>query len=119
MLVLTRKQKEEIHIGNNVTITILRIKGQSVRIGITAPRDVRVIRGELQADAPETDQPAPRESQASTASCPGSSEDASCRLATDCESSAPCQPRRTRSVQPTNTTLLQMARRNGHRSRQN
>ena len=48
MLVLSRKEKEEIHIGNNVTITILRVKGHSVRIGINAPKDIRVIRGELQ-----------------------------------------------------------------------
>ena len=48
MLVLSRKEKEEIHIGNDVTITILRVKGHSVRIGINAPKDIRVIRGELQ-----------------------------------------------------------------------
>lgn len=49
MLVLTRKQKEEIRIGDNVTITILRIKGQAVRIGIDAPQEIRVVRGELKA----------------------------------------------------------------------
>ena len=47
MLVLTRKLRESIQIGPNVTITILRVKGQAVRIGIEAPRDVRVVRGEL------------------------------------------------------------------------
>ena len=54
MLVLTRKQKEEIRIGDNVKITILRVKGQSVRIGIEAPNDVRVIRGELKPHGDET-----------------------------------------------------------------
>lgn len=49
MLVLTRKPKEEIRIGNNITITIVRIKGQTVRVGINAPRDIRVIRSELTA----------------------------------------------------------------------
>lgn len=49
MLVLTRKQKETIKIGDNITITILRMKGQTVRVGIEAPRDVRVVRGELNA----------------------------------------------------------------------
>jgi carbon storage regulator CsrA len=48
MLVLTRKQKETIKIGDNITITILRLKGQQVRVGIDAPRDMRVARGELE-----------------------------------------------------------------------
>ena len=47
MLVLTRKLKESIRIGDNITITVLRVKGNTVRIGIEAPRDVRVVRGEL------------------------------------------------------------------------
>lgn len=47
MLVLTRKLQEKICIGNDITVTILRVKGQQVRIGIEAPRDIRVIRGEL------------------------------------------------------------------------
>lgn len=47
MLVLTRKTTETIRIGNEITITILRVKGQTVRVGIEAPRDVRVVRGEL------------------------------------------------------------------------
>lgn len=49
MLVLSRKLREQIQIGENVTITILRVKGNSVRIGIEAPRDVKVVRGELPA----------------------------------------------------------------------
>ena len=48
MLVLTRKTQEQIQIGNNIKITILQVKGQAVRIGIEAPRDVRVLRSELQ-----------------------------------------------------------------------
>ena len=47
MLVLTRKQQEQIRIGNQVTITILRISGNQVRVGIEAPPDVRILRGEL------------------------------------------------------------------------
>jgi carbon storage regulator CsrA len=47
MLVLTRKQKECIKIGDSITITILRVQGQAVRVGIEAPREVRVVRGEL------------------------------------------------------------------------
>ena len=40
MLVLTRKENEQIQIGDQVVITVLQVKGQSVRIGIEAPRDV-------------------------------------------------------------------------------
>jgi carbon storage regulator CsrA len=47
MLVLTRKTQEQIHIGDNITISILKLKGNTVRIGIEAPRNVRVLRGEL------------------------------------------------------------------------
>jgi carbon storage regulator CsrA len=55
MLVLTRKSREQIQIGDNVVITILRVKGQSVRIGIEAPRDVRVLRSELPKTEDETE----------------------------------------------------------------
>jgi carbon storage regulator len=47
MLVLTRKAKQQIQIGPYVTITILQVKGQAVRVGIEAPRDVTVLRSEL------------------------------------------------------------------------
>ena len=47
MLVLTRKRDEQIQIGEDVTITIVRLHGNTVRIGIEAPREVRVRRAEL------------------------------------------------------------------------
>jgi carbon storage regulator CsrA len=47
MLVLTRKYQEKIKIGDNITITVLRMKGKTVRLGIEAPESVPVIRGEL------------------------------------------------------------------------
>lgn len=47
MLVLTRKNQEVIRIGENVTITVLKIKGNAVQIGIDAPNNIRVVRGEL------------------------------------------------------------------------
>jgi len=47
MLVLTRKQQQQIKIGDEITITILRVKGNTIRVGIEAPRTVRVVRGEL------------------------------------------------------------------------
>ncbi|MEQ1905061.1 MAG: carbon storage regulator [Pirellulaceae bacterium] len=53
MLVLSRKIQQEIVIGENVRITVLQIKGNTVRIGIDAPREVRVVRGELPAKEDE------------------------------------------------------------------
>lgn len=51
MLVLSRKVEEKIHIGDDITITVVRVKGQTVKLGIEAPRDMRVRRGEhVQAD---------------------------------------------------------------------
>src|SRR5258708_20041617 len=47
MLGLPRKTKHEIQVGPNITITILQIKGQAVRVGIEAPRDMCVLRTEL------------------------------------------------------------------------
>jgi carbon storage regulator CsrA len=47
MLVLTRKLDEQIRIGQDVTITIVKLRGNTVRIGIEAPRGVDVRRGEL------------------------------------------------------------------------
>jgi carbon storage regulator CsrA len=52
MLVLTRKQNETIQIGDSITITVLRMKGKSVRLGIKAPHDTNVIRGELAFELP-------------------------------------------------------------------
>ena len=47
MLVLSRKLNQEITIGENVTITVLKVKGNTVRLGSDAPRHIRVVRGEL------------------------------------------------------------------------
>jgi carbon storage regulator len=48
MLVLSRKQGEKLHIGDNITITVLEVHGHVMKLGIEAPRQVRVLRGELQ-----------------------------------------------------------------------
>jgi carbon storage regulator len=47
MLVLTRKQGEQIRIGEDVVITVVRTKGKAVRLGIQAPSHVPVLRGEI------------------------------------------------------------------------
>lgn len=47
MLVLSRKSEEKIRIGKDIVITILKVQGDQVSIGIQAPRDLRIIREEL------------------------------------------------------------------------
>ena len=47
MLILTRRVGEVVMIGNDVTVTVLGVKGNQVRIGVNAPRDVAVHREEI------------------------------------------------------------------------
>ncbi|RLB86275.1 MAG: carbon storage regulator [Deltaproteobacteria bacterium] len=47
MLVLTRKVDESITIGSNITVTVLEIRGNQVRLGIDAPRQTSVHRTEI------------------------------------------------------------------------
>ena len=48
MLVLSRKEGEKLVIGDNIVLTVSRISGNRVAIGIDAPREVRIVRGELE-----------------------------------------------------------------------
>jgi carbon storage regulator len=50
MLVLTRKLMEKLFIGDDICVTIVRLEGGQVRLGIDAPRDVKVVRAELVPD---------------------------------------------------------------------
>lgn len=47
MLILTRRVGETVMIGDNVTVTVLGVKGNQVRLGVNAPRDVAVHRQEI------------------------------------------------------------------------
>jgi len=47
MLILTRRVGETIMVGDNVTVTVLDVKGNQIRIGINAPKDVAVHREEI------------------------------------------------------------------------
>lgn len=66
MLVLTRKLGEVIQIGDSITITVLRMKGKSVRLGIKAPKDFNVIRGELAFEVAEDSMAQESEGSAAT-----------------------------------------------------
>ena len=50
MLVLSRKTAETIHIGSEVVIRVCSIQGGKVRLGIEAPNDIRIVRGELEIE---------------------------------------------------------------------
>jgi carbon storage regulator len=62
MLVLTRKQNEEIVIGENIRIAIVGVRGKRVRLGIAAPAEISVSRTEADPDAathPDIEMPGP------------------------------------------------------------
>jgi carbon storage regulator len=48
MLVLSRKEHQRIRLGDDITVTIVRLAGDQVRLGIDAPREIRVLRDELE-----------------------------------------------------------------------
>ena len=47
MLILTRRVGETLMVGDNITVTVLGVKGNQVRLGVNAPRDVAVHREEI------------------------------------------------------------------------
>jgi carbon storage regulator len=47
MLILTRKLGEVIRVGDNVTVRVLEVRGNQVRLGVDAPADVRIYREEV------------------------------------------------------------------------
>ncbi|MDR2509582.1 MAG: carbon storage regulator CsrA [Spirochaetaceae bacterium] len=63
MLILTRKTDEKIVIGDDITVTILEVRGEQVRVGINAPKTVKVFREEVFAAIREENRAA-AESQA-------------------------------------------------------
>jgi carbon storage regulator len=57
MLVLSRKVGEEIIIGDNIRLVVNRVSGNRVTIGIAAPDDVHIVRGELRALVHQFEEP--------------------------------------------------------------
>jgi carbon storage regulator len=47
MLILTRKHNESIMVGDNIEIVVLEIKGDQIKLGVQAPKNVKVHRGEV------------------------------------------------------------------------
>ncbi|TWT47515.1 carbon storage regulator [Botrimarina hoheduenensis] len=52
MLVLSRKETQRIRVGDSIVVTIVKISGDKVRVGIEAPDNILVLRDELEAWAP-------------------------------------------------------------------
>lgn len=48
MLVLTRKVQERIRIGDDIELCVVEIRGDRVRIGVAAPKEVRILRTEIE-----------------------------------------------------------------------
>jgi carbon storage regulator len=53
MLVLSRKTNERLIIDDNIVVTIVRVAGETVRVGIEAPKDVSIRREEIRPRSPE------------------------------------------------------------------
>lgn len=66
MLVLTRKTGQRLIIANDIAITVLETKGESVKIGIEAPRHIAIYREEIYEEIKKTNKQATEQAQAST-----------------------------------------------------
>ena len=63
MLILTRRVGESLMVGDNVTVTVLGVKGNQVRIGVNAPKDVAVHREEIYSRIHEGEVPAVKDKE--------------------------------------------------------
>lgn len=61
MLVLSRRERERVRLGNDIVVTVVRVSGDKVRLGIEAPSTIAVVRDEL---APLPEMPAAKAVQA-------------------------------------------------------
>jgi len=52
MLILSRRESECIHLGDDIVLTIVRVSGEKVRIGVEAPPHIKILRNELELSKP-------------------------------------------------------------------
>lgn len=67
MLVLSRKTGEKLHVGENVVIEIRRVSGCRVSIAIEAPREIKILRGEIMEAVDQIEEPADRSKEITNA----------------------------------------------------
>ena len=67
MLVLSRKESQRIRLGDSIVVTIVKISGDKVRVGIEAPSNVLVLRDELEARGPRPAPGGPASEQSASA----------------------------------------------------
>ncbi|XZE19828.1 carbon storage regulator [Pirellulaceae bacterium SH449] len=53
MLILSRRESERVHLGDDIVLTIVRVNGDKVRIGVEAPPHVKILRTELEVSIAE------------------------------------------------------------------
>ena len=70
MLVLSRKESERIRLGDSIVVTVVRVAGDKVRLGIEAPSDMLVLRDELEAHARPNDESRRGDTKSATADLP-------------------------------------------------
>ncbi len=58
MLILSRRESESVHLGDDIVLTIVRVSGEKVRIGIQAPSHIKVLRNELEIEDTSVPKPA-------------------------------------------------------------
>jgi carbon storage regulator len=54
MLILSRRESERVHLGDDIILTIVRVNGDKVRIGVEAPSHIKILRTELELDSKES-----------------------------------------------------------------
>ena len=59
MLVLSRREHERIRLGDSIVVTVVRVTGDRVRLGIEAPSEILILRQELEAEATPESRPSP------------------------------------------------------------
>ena len=59
MLVLSRRERERIKLGDTIVVTVVRVTGDRVRLGIEAPSEILILRQELEPEATPESRPSP------------------------------------------------------------
>lgn len=54
MLILSRRESERVHLGDDIVLTIVRVNGDKVRIGVEAPAHIKILRTELEVNLKES-----------------------------------------------------------------